>query len=102
VLRRLTGATLSVAAAGGCAVRTHGPPPCYGSLGWGAAAARESKVINRGVAVGRGSRVAASHGGVRACVSAGQVPLLGRDAVDNAESIMRKVHDARAEFVRRK
>jgi hypothetical protein len=35
-------------------------------------------------------------------VSAGQVPLLGRDAVDNAESIMRKVHDARAEFVRRK
>jgi hypothetical protein len=57
---------------------------------------------HRGVAVGRDSRVAASHGGVRACVSVGQVPLLGRDAVDNAESIMRKVHDARAEFVRRK
>ena len=29
------------------------------------------------------------------------VPLLGRDAVENAERIMRKVYDARAEYVRR-
>ena len=30
------------------------------------------------------------------------VPLLGRDAVDDAERIMRSVYDARAEFVRRR